>query len=102
MRPPYSLPNRLSSPTPYPLSFTTSCFHEFGASYPTQVFHTSKTSPENPKEWAAEKKEESGKEEVFKSFCSKKHQQQEFRGDDISLPNQPIVFQKGGGEEEEN
>ena len=55
MRPPYSLPNRLSSPTPYPLSFTTSCFHEFKASHPTQVFHTSKTSPENPEECAAER-----------------------------------------------
>ena len=57
-----SLPNRLSSPLPTRCLSRLHVFMNSGASQPTQVFHTSKTSPENPEEWAAKRKEDSEKE----------------------------------------
>lgn len=59
---PYSLPNRLSSPLPTRCLSRLHVFMNSGASEPTQVFHKSKTSPENPEEWAAKRKEDSEKE----------------------------------------
>ena len=59
---PNSLPNRLSSPLPTRCLSRLHVFMNSGASQPTQVFHTSKTSPENPEEWAAKRKEDSEKE----------------------------------------
>merc|ERR1712037_488482 len=45
-----SLPNRLSSPLPTRCLSRLHVFMNSGASQPTQVFHTSRTSPENPEE----------------------------------------------------
>jgi len=68
---PYSLPNRLSSPTPY-YPLPTRCLsrlHVFmNSRRPTHVFHTSKTSPENPEEWGADREEDSRKETQRKSL----------------------------------
>jgi len=90
-------------PTPYPIVFPailpTRCLSRL------HVFMNSRrpTQPRSfthPRRLLRIQKNVQQREEVLKSLRSTKHRQ-ELHGDDISLPNQPIVFQKGGDEEEE-
>jgi len=86
--------------TPYPLSFTTSCFHEFGRPNPglSQIQDVSRES----RRMSREKKRrlwEGDLKEVFKA--SAENISRNFTETTSHYPV-PIVFQQGGDEEEQN
>jgi len=97
---PYPIVFRPLPTTPYPLSFTTSCFHEFGRPNPglSQIQDVSRES----RRMSREKKRrlwEGDLKEVFKA--SAENISRNFTETTSHYPV-PIVFQQGGDEEEQN